>query len=143
MTCLVDSLIALDAGTGKLIWNFQGVHHDLWDRDFPSPPALVTIVKDGQKVDAIAQTTKQGWLFLFDRATGKPLFPIKEIPVPGSDVPGEVAAPTQPMPELPAPYTRQLVTEDSLTNRTPEAHAWALNEFKNLHNGVQFTPFSA
>jgi quinoprotein glucose dehydrogenase len=137
-----DSLIALDAGTGKLIWNFQGVHHDLWDRDFPSPPALVTIVRDGQKVDAIAQTTKQGWLFLFDRTTGKPLFPIKEVPVPGSDVPGEVAARTQPMPELPAPYTRQQLAEDSLTNRTPEAHAWALNEFRNFRGGVQFTPFS-
>jgi quinoprotein glucose dehydrogenase len=137
-----NTLLALDAGTGKLIWYFQGVHHDLWDRDFPAPPALVTIVRDGRKLDAVAQTTKQGWLFLFDRVTGKPLFPIYERSFPASDVPGEVAAPTQPVPALPIPYTRQQLTENLLTNRTPEAHVWALNEFRSFRNEGQFTPLS-
>jgi glucose dehydrogenase len=137
-----DTLLALDAGTGKLIWYFQGVHHDLWDRDFPAPPALVTIVRDGRKVDAVAQTTKQGWLFLFDRVTGKPLFPVYERSFPRSDVPGEVASSTQPVPALPMPYARQQLTENLLTNRTPEAHAWALNEFRSFRNEGQFTPLS-
>jgi glucose dehydrogenase len=137
-----NSLLALDAATGKLIWHFQGVHHDLWDRDFPAPPALVTVARGGRKVDAVAQTTKQGWLFLFDRVTGKPLFPVHERQFPPSDVPGEVASPTQPVPELPMPYARQRLTEDMLTNRTPEAHAWALNEFRGFRNEGQFTPLS-
>ena len=105
-----DSLIALDAATGKRIWHFQGVHHDLWDRDFPAPPAMVTVTHDGKRVDAIAQTTKSGLLYVFDRSTGKSLFPIKEIPVPASNVPGEVTSPTQPYPTLPEPYTQQSTT---------------------------------
>jgi quinoprotein glucose dehydrogenase len=135
-----DSLIALDAETGKRIWHFQGVHHDLWDRDFPAPPALVTVTQAGQRVDAVAQTTKSGLLYVFDRTTGKSLFPIQELPFPKSDVPGEVTSPTQPLPTLPAPYTQQSTTVDTLTNRTPEAHAWAVKQFTSMIGGGQFVP---
>jgi glucose dehydrogenase len=135
-----DTLLALDAETGKRIWHFQGVHHDLWDRDFPSPPALVTVKRDGKTVDAAAQTTKQGYLFLFDRATGKPLFPVEERPFPASQIPGEVTSPTQPVPILPAPFTRQVLTEDLLTQRTPVAHAWAQKTFSTYLSGGQFVP---
>jgi quinoprotein glucose dehydrogenase len=135
-----DSLIALDAATGKRIWHFQGVHHDLWDRDFPASPALVTVTHAGQRVDAIAQTTKSGLLYLFDRTTGKSLFPIQELPFPKSNVPGEVTSPTQPFPTLPAPYTQQSTTVDTLTNRTPEAHAWAVKQFDSMIGGGQFVP---
>src|ERR1035441_10346339 len=121
-----NCLIALNAGTGERLWHFQGVKHDLWDRDFPSPPALVTVNRDGKAVDAVAQTTKQGWVYLFDRATGKPLFPIEYRKYPGSSLAGEVTAETQPLPTRPAPFARQLLTEDMLTNRTPEAHQWAI-----------------
>jgi len=135
-----NTLLALDASTGKRIWHFQAVHHDLWDRDFPCPPVLFTIERNGKKIDAIAQTTKQGFVFFFDRTNGKPLFPIKESSYPASDVPGEVSSPTQPLPVLPAPYARQELTEDMLTDRTPEAHAWALQQFKTFRVGGQFTP---
>jgi quinoprotein glucose dehydrogenase len=135
-----DSLIALDAETGKRIWHFQGVHHDLWDRDFPAPPALVTVTHAGQRIDAVAQTTKSGLLYVFDRTTGKSLFPIQELPFPKSDVPGEVTSPTQPFPTLPAPYTQQSTTVDTLTNRTPEAHAWAVKQFNDMIGGGQFVP---
>jgi len=135
-----DSLIALDAATGKRIWHFQGVHHDLWDRDFPAPAALVTVTHAGQRVDAIAQTTKSGLLYVFDRTTGKSLFPIQELPFPKSNVPGEVTSPTQPFPTLPAPYTQQSTTVDTLTNRTPEAHAWAVKQFGSMIGGGQFVP---
>ena len=137
-----DTLLALDANTGKRLWDFQGVHHDIWDRDFPSPPSLVTVRHDGQRVDAVAQATKQGFLYLFDRTTGKPLFPIEERPFPTSTVPGEKTSPTQPVPVLPAPYARQRLTEDMLTMRTPEAHAYALQQFKAVRSEGQFIPFS-
>jgi quinoprotein glucose dehydrogenase len=135
-----DSLIALDASTGKRIWHFQGVHHDLWDRDFPAPPALITVTHDGKKVDAVAQTTKSGLLYVFDRTNGTPLFPIQEVPAQKSTVPGEVTSPTQPLPTLPEPYTQQSTSEDTLTNRTPEAHAWALKQYKSMIGGGQFVP---
>jgi quinoprotein glucose dehydrogenase len=135
-----DTLLALDAETGKRIWHFQGVHHDLWDRDFPAPPALLTVTRDGKRVDAIAQTTKSGFVFLLDRTTGKPLFPLKESAYPASNVPGEVTSPKQWLPTAPDPYTHQAVTEDTLTNRTPEAHAWALKQFKTFIAGGQFIP---
>ncbi len=138
-----NCLIALDAATGKRIWHFQAVHHDLWDRDFPSPPTLVTIEHEGRKVDAVAQTSKQGFVFLFDRVTGQPLFPITNHPYPPSTVPGEVAAAGQPLPDKPAPYTRQLLTEDMLTTRTPEVHQWALEQFRKFRSEGQFVPFSA
>ena len=137
-----DTLLALDAGTGKLLWHFQGVHHDIWDRDFPSPPVLLTVKRNGHFVDAVAQTTKQGYIFLFDRVTGKPLFPINERPFPPSDVPGEVSSPTQPVPEAPAPYARQFLTADLLTERTPAARAWAVEQFNTFRSAGQFVPFS-
>jgi quinoprotein glucose dehydrogenase len=137
-----NSLLALDANTGKLIWHFQAVHHDIWDRDFPSPPSLVTVKHNGKQVDAVAQTTKQGVVYLFDRVTGTPLFPIEERPFPKSDVPGEWTSPTQPMPTSPEPFARQRLTEDMLTTRTPEAHAWAVEQFKTFRSEGQFVPFS-
>lgn len=137
-----DTLLALDAGTGRLLWHFQGVHHDIWDRDFPSPPALVTLVHDGKKIDAVAQTTKQGYVYVFDRVTGHPLFPIREEPYPASDVPGEVTSPTQPKPILPEPFARQVLTGGMLTTRTPEAHSDALNRFLSFRSGGQFLPFA-
>jgi quinoprotein glucose dehydrogenase len=137
-----DTLLALDAETGKRIWYFQGVHHDLWDRDFPSPPALLTVEHDGKRIDALAQTTKQGYVYLFDRTTGKPLFPIEERKYPASNVPGEVSSLTQPLPTAPKPFARQLLTADMLTTRTAEAHAWALKQFATLRSGGQFIPLS-
>ena len=136
-----DTLLALDAETGKRLWHFQGVHHDIWDRDFPSRPALVTVMHDGKQVDALAQTTKQGYLYLFDRVSGKPLFPIEEQPYPASTAPGEVASPTQPKPSLPEPFARQRLTADMLTTRTPEAHQFALNAFRTFRSDGQFLPF--
>jgi len=133
--------LALDANTGKRIWHFQGVHHDIWDRDFPSAPSLVTVRHNGKNIDAIAQTTKQGFLYLFDRSTGAPLFPIEERKYPASTVPGETASRRQPHPLKPAPYARQILTEDMLTNRTPEAHAWAVKEFRTFRSEGQFVPF--
>ena len=135
-----DTLLALDARTGKRLWHFQGVHHDIWDRDFPSPPALLSVRHNGGCVDAVAQTTKQGFLYLFDRTTGKPLFSIEERPYPPSQVPGEVTAPTQPSPLMPAPFTRQMLTADLLTTRTPEAHERAMKEFATFRSGGQFLP---
>jgi quinoprotein glucose dehydrogenase len=137
-----DTLLALDARTGRRIWHFQDVHHDIWDRDFPAPPVLLTVEHDGRPVRAVAQTTKQGFVFLFDRATGKPLFPIVETPFPASDVPGEAASPTQPVPSAPEPFARQRLTEDTLTNRTPAAHAWALQFLRSVKNGGPFTPLT-
>ncbi|MFZ0747296.1 MAG: c-type cytochrome [Terracidiphilus sp.] len=137
-----DTLLALDANTGKRLWDFQGVHHDIWDRDFPSPPALFTVMHDGKKVEALAQTTKQGYLYLFNRINGQPLFPIHEHPFPASTVPGEVTSPTQPVPDWPEPYGRQRLTEDMLTTRTPEAHDWAIKTFRDFRSDGQFVPFA-
>jgi quinoprotein glucose dehydrogenase len=137
-----NTLLALDAATGKRLWHFQAVHHDVWDRDFPSPPALLTVTRNGKRIEAVAQPTKQGVVYLFDRVTGKPLFPIEERPVTASDVPGEVTSPTQPWPVAPEPYARQVLTEDLLTTRTPEAHDWALKQFRSFRSGAQFTPFA-
>jgi glucose dehydrogenase len=137
-----DTLLALDAETGKRIWHFQGVHHDIWDRDFPSPPSLLTVVHNGRRIDAVAQTTKQGYIYLFDRTSGEPLFPIVERPYPASNVPGEATSPTQPKPQMPEPFARQILTEDMLTNRTPEAHQFALQRFRTLRSEGQFIPLS-
>ncbi|MEO6361056.1 MAG: PQQ-binding-like beta-propeller repeat protein [Sphingomicrobium sp.] len=137
-----SSLVALDVRTGRKLWHFQGVHHDIWDRDFPAPPVLVSVVRDGKRIDAVAQTSKQGFVFLFDQATGRPLFPIVERPVVPSDVPGEQAAPTQPHALRPAPFARQWLTEEMLTNRTPEAHAAALAQFRTMRSGGPFLPFT-
>jgi len=137
-----DCLIALNADTGQRIWHFQGVRHDLWDRDFPSAPVLLTVKHDGRKVDAVAQTSKQGFVFLFDRVTGQPLFPIEYRKYPPSNLPGEHASPEQGLPTNPAPYARQFITPDQLTNRTPQAHQWAVENFREIRNEGQFVPFS-
>jgi quinoprotein glucose dehydrogenase len=137
-----NCLIALKAQTGERIWHFQAVRHDIWDRDFPSPPVLVTIRRDEKSIEAVAQTTKQGFVYLFDRADGNPLFPVEYRKYPASTVPGEVAATEQPLPTRPAPFARQLVTEDQLTNRTPEVHQWAVEKFRKFRSEGQFVPFS-
>jgi glucose dehydrogenase len=132
--------LALDANTGKLLWHYQGVHHDLWDRDFPSPPALFTINRGGKTVQALAQTSKQGYLYLFDRLTGESFYPIHESPYPASTVPGEVTAKTQPLPDGPEPFARQRLTEDMMTTRTPEMHDWAVKAFRDIRSDGQFLP---
>lgn len=135
-----NTLLALDAATGRKLWHFQVVHHDVWDRDLPTAPSLLTVTRDGQRVDVVAQPTKQGNLFVFERATGKPVFPIEERPMPGTDVPGEKVSPTQPMPLVPEPFTRQRFTEDMLTRRTPQVHEWAKARFRELRSEGPFTP---
>ncbi len=137
-----NSLLAIQAATGKLLWHFQAVHHDIWDRDFPAPPVLLTVRHGGKLVDAIAQTTKHGQVFVFDRVSGKPVFPIEEKPFPASTTPGEWTSPTQPMTSTPEPYARQRLTSDLLTTRTPEAHAWAEKEFGTFISNGQFIPLS-
>ncbi len=137
-----NCLLALDANTGKLLWHFQAVHHDIWDRDLPAPPILLTVKHEGKMVDAVAQTTKHGQVFVFDRVTGTPLFPIHEEPFPASTVPGEWTSPTQPMTTVPLPYARQRLTADLLTKRTPEAHAWAEKQFGTFISNGQFIPLS-
>ena len=137
-----NCLIALNAETGERLWHFQAVKHDLWDRDFPAPPVLLTVERDGKKVDAVAQTAKQGFVFLFDRTNGKPLFPIECRKYPASDVSGEVAAQQQCLPAKPAPFARQLLTENLLSERTPEVHQWALEKFRSFRNEGQFVPFA-
>jgi quinoprotein glucose dehydrogenase len=137
-----NTLLALNAETGQRIWHFQAVRHDLWDRDFPAAPVLLAVRREGKAVDAVAQTTKHGFVFVFDRTNGKPLFPIEYQKVPGSTVPGEVTATEQPLPTLPAPFARQRLTEDLLTTRTSEAHRWALDKFRQFRSDGQFVPFS-
>jgi quinoprotein glucose dehydrogenase len=137
-----DSLIALNAQTGKRIWHFQEVRHDLWDRDLPSPPVLLSIHRNGKEIDAIAQTTKQGFIYLFDRSNGTPLFPIEYRKYPASNVPGEVVATEQPLPTKPAPFARQFLTGKLLTDRTPEVHQWAAEKFAKFRSEGQFVPFS-
>ncbi|MDE1177838.1 MAG: PQQ-binding-like beta-propeller repeat protein [Edaphobacter sp.] len=137
-----NTLLALDATTGKLLWHFQGVHHDIWDRDFPAPPILLTVRRNGKAIPAVAQTTKQGILFVFDRVSGKPIFPIEERPVLASDIPGEVAAKTQPYPSVPEAFAPQTVTEANLTNRTPAAHAWAVERLRQVRSDGPYVPLS-
>ncbi|MDQ6705093.1 MAG: PQQ-binding-like beta-propeller repeat protein [Acidobacteriota bacterium] len=135
-----NTLLALDAGTGKRVWHFQSVRHDLWDRDFPAPPTLITVKHDGRMVDAVAQITKSGYVYLFERETGKPLFPIEYRKVAKSDVDGEVAAETQPFPLAPPPFARQAFTEDEVTQRTPAAHHAVLERLRQLRSDGQFIP---
>ena len=137
-----NSLIALSAETGNRIWHYQVVRHDLWDRDLPSPPALLTIRRDGKSVDAVAQTTKNGFVYIFDRTNGDPLFPIRYDSFPPSSVPGEIAASQQPLPTKPAPFARQRLTEDMLTNRTPAAHEITVKRFRDFRSEGQFVPLS-
>ena len=135
-----ETLLCLDARTGKRIWHFQTAHHGLWDYDLPAPPNLVTVNHDGKKVDIVVAPTKQGFLFVFDRVTGKPLWPIEERAVPQSDVPGEASWPTQPFPTKPAPISRQGFSLDDLIDFTPAVKEAALAEISKYRVGPVFTP---
>jgi quinoprotein glucose dehydrogenase len=135
-----NSLLALDAATGRRLWHFQFVRHDIWDRDPPAPPSLITVRRNGRRIDAVAQSTKHGYVFVFDRVTGAPLFPIENRAYPASDVPGEWTAATQPVPSAPPPFARQHLSADALTTRTPEAAAWAKAELATFRNGGPFVP---
>lgn len=135
-----NCVIAIDAATGKYIWHYQVSHHDLWDYDLPSPPNLVTVKKDNKLIDAVAQITKQGFVFLFDRETGTPLFPIEEKPVAVSKMPGEQSWPTQPFPSKPLPLCRQHFDETIITDISPEAHDFVLKEAKKYDWGNIYLP---
>jgi quinoprotein glucose dehydrogenase len=135
-----NSLIALDVNTGKYRWHFQTIHHDLWDRDLAANPNLVTIRKDGQKIDAVAQITKHGYIFLFDRTSGKPVFPIDERPVPMDGLPGEEPWPTQPVPTLPEPFARHRFGPEDVTNLTPETNAEMMERYKKVKYRDMFAP---
>ncbi|MGH7540222.1 MAG: PQQ-binding-like beta-propeller repeat protein, partial [Gemmatimonadota bacterium] len=135
-----ESLVCLDARTGERVWHFQTVHHGLWDYDLPAPPNLVTIRVGGRTIDAVVAPAKTGWVYVFDRVTGEPVWPIKERPVPASDVPGERASPTQPFPTRPPAFTRQGIMEDDLIDFTPELRAEARALFDRQRTGPIFTP---
>lgn len=135
-----DSVIALDAATGERIWHYQTVHHDIWDYDLPTPPTLVTVEHDGARIDAVAQPSKTGHIFVFNRETGEPLFPIVERAVPQTNLEGEETWPTQPFPLKPPPVARQGLTVDQLTDLSEEKHARALREFLKLRSFGIYTP---
>jgi glucose dehydrogenase len=135
-----DSLVALDAATGKRLWHFQTVHHNLWDYDIPAQPNLVEVRRGDRLIPAVAQVTKTGFTFVFDRMSGKPLFDIEEVPVPKSEVPGEQAWPTQPRPVKPLPYARQSMRRDELTDVTPESRAYCAKLLEGAVTADIFTP---
>lgn len=135
-----NSLLALDAKTGRRVWHFQFVHHDLWDRDLPAPPTLVTVERDGVQIDAVAQTTKAGYVFVFERATGKPVFPIEERPVPGALVKGQYVSKTQPFPTAPPPYTRQRFDLSWLDDRGDEFRKTQLARLAGVRMGEDYIP---
>ncbi len=135
-----DSLVCLNARTGKRVWHFQMAHHGLWDYDLPAAPNLIDIRVDGNPVKAVAQVSKQGFCYVFDRVTGKPIWPIEERPVPRSTVPGERPSPTQPFPTKPAPFDRQGVTENDVIDFTPELRKQALAVLEKYNYGPLFTP---
>ena len=135
-----ESLVCLDAETGKRVWHYQFVHHGLWDYDPPAAPNLLDVTVNGQRIRAVAQVTKQGFVFTFDRVTGHPIWPIEERPVPPSDVPGERAARTQPFPTKPAPFEYQGFTEDNLVDFTPEIRAMARKAVEGFRMGPLYTP---
>jgi quinoprotein glucose dehydrogenase len=135
-----NSVIALDARTGVRRWHFQTVHHDLWDYDLPTPPVLVTLRRNGRAVNAVAQPTKMGHVFVLDRLTGESLFPVEERPVPPSDVPGEAAWPSQPFPLKPPPFAPQGFMEKDATDLSPEAREYILGRLKSARHGPIFTP---
>ncbi|MDE0263143.1 MAG: pyrroloquinoline quinone-dependent dehydrogenase [Bryobacterales bacterium] len=135
-----NTLLCLRAETGELVWHFQAVKHDVWDRDFPAPPSLITVKRDGKLIDAVSQAAKSGHVYVFERETGEPLFAIEEFDVPASDVPGEALATKQVLPTKPPPFSRQRLTEEDLTERTPEARKAVLERFRKVRSGPQFTP---
>ncbi len=135
-----ESLVVLDATSGERVWHFQAVHHGLWDWDLPSQPTLFPLTVEGRSIDAVAISTKMGFLFVFDRETGEPVWPIEERPVPQSDVPGERTSPTQPFPTMPPPFARQGFSEEDLTDFTPELHAEARAFIRSYRMGPIFAP---
>ena len=136
-----DTLLALDARTGKRLWHFQMVHHDIWDYDIPTAPKLLKVVHEGKNVDAVAQVSKQGFVWVFDRVSGAPLWPIEERPVPHSDMPGEVTWPTQPFPTRPPPFARQKFTVDDLNPyMNPQDSARFRDEILSARNEGMYTP---
>jgi quinoprotein glucose dehydrogenase len=135
-----DSVVALDALTGERKWHFQTIHHNIWDYDLPAQPNLVTVRHGGRMVPAVAQITKTGFVFLLDRVTGKPLFPVEERPVPASEVPGEQASATQPIPVKPPPFTRQVMKPEELTTVTPESRKFCEEIVKGAKFGGLYTP---
>ena len=135
-----NSLVALDAATGKLRWYYQMVHHDLWDYDLPAQPVLITVRRNGRPVPAVAQVTKMGFIFVLDRLTGRPLFPVEERPVPQSSVPGEASWPTQPFPLKPPPLSRQSMTRDEISKVSPESERYCTELFDKLVNKGMYTP---
>jgi quinoprotein glucose dehydrogenase len=135
-----DCILALDAATGKRIWHFQTIHHDLWDWDLPAQPNLVTVRRDGNDVAAVAQITKLGFVYVLDRLTGKPLFPVEERPVPQSVIPGERTSPTQPFPVKPPTFARQTMSLDELTEVTPESRAECQEMIEGAVTGPMFRP---
>ena len=137
-----NCVLAIDASTGKRIWDFQTVHHDIWDRDLPTAPVLVTITKDGKKIEAIAQTTKSGFIFLLDRNTGKSIYPVTETPVPAeSELLGEKPSPTQPIPTWPEPFARQSLTEQDLNNLVSDSSYQDIKKkLAGYHTGNMFNP---
>jgi quinoprotein glucose dehydrogenase len=137
-----NSLVAIDARTGKRLWHFQTVHHDMWDADFAVQPILMTVKRNGRPVEAVAVTNKAGYVYLFERKTGKALFDIKETPMPASDAEGEVASPTQPIPVAPAPFGLHEIGPDSLTDLSPEANAAAREKLAGMKYGPTFTPIA-
>jgi quinoprotein glucose dehydrogenase len=139
-----NSLVALDAATGKRLWHFQTIHHDTWDHDLSSPPVLVTINKDGKQIDAVAITTKTGFVFVFDRETGKPVYPIEEKPVPHeSELTGEYLSLTQPHVSIPKPFVRQLITENDLNKYLPDSsYAEVKQRFAGFKKGSMWEPLS-
>lgn len=135
-----ESLICVDARTGERVWHFQFVHHGVWDYDLPAAPNLIDITVDGRRIKAVAQTTKQGFVFVFDRVTGAPVWPIEERPVPQGSVPGEQLSPTQPFPQRPAPFEMQGISSETLIDFTPQLRAEALQLLESLDYGPLYTP---
>ena len=132
-----ESLVALDLKTGKRKWHYQLVHHGLWDMDIPCAPILADITVNGRLIKAVAQPTKQGWVYVFDRVTGQPVWPIEERPVEKGDVPGEWYSPTQPFVTKPPPFERQGVSIDDLIDFTPELRAEALKLVSSTTRSVR------
>jgi len=139
MDLFSNSLVALDAATGKLVWYYQMVHHDIWDYDMPAQPVLISLRRHGKEIPAVAQVTKMGFVFILDRLTGKPLFPVEERRVPESNVPGEVAWSTQPFPVQPPPLVRQSVNDADI--RTSESNRYCAELFHSLQNHGMYTPY--
>jgi quinoprotein glucose dehydrogenase len=135
-----NCILALNAETGERKWHFQTIHHDLWDRDLPASPILATLTHNGSPIDAVVQTTKSGHVYVLNRDTGEPLFPVEEIEVPQSDLEGEESWPTQPLPLKPPPFARQVFTKEMINKISPEIESFVTEKFEKLKTGRQFIP---